>query len=247
MHARRWPAFHSRREARVITLVTGVGSKGQVGEVVAATFARRGDRVILVSRSEQEVRARAADLAAAGHTVSAYGCDLSDASAVERLAARVRAEHGERLDALVNLAGGFALSGPMAESDPVATEKQFTINFRTAYLATRAFLPSIRAGRGSIVFFASESVLDGARTNGTAAYAAAKSAVVALMRSVADEGRQWGVRSNAVAPAAIRTAANEASMGQDARYVEREDVAAAVAFLCSPEARAISGQIIRLR
>jgi 3-oxoacyl-[acyl-carrier protein] reductase len=67
------------------------------------------------------------------------------------------------------------------------------------------------------------------------------------MRSVADEGREHGVRANALAPAAIRTASNEASMGASARLIEREDVAAAVAFLCSPEARAITGQVIRLR
>jgi NAD(P)-dependent dehydrogenase (short-subunit alcohol dehydrogenase family) len=50
-----------------------------------------------------------------------------------------------------------------------------------------------------------------------------------------------------MAPAAIRTATNEASMGKETKYVEREDVASAVAFLCSSAARAVTGQIIRLR
>lgn len=107
--------------------------------------------------------------------------------------------------------------------------------------------PLVRSARGSVVFFASEAVVEGARTSGISAYTAAKAAVVALMRSVADEGRELGVRANALAPAAIRTATNEASMGADAKYVEREDVAAAVAFLCSPAARAITGQVLRLR
>ncbi|HEX7939617.1 MAG TPA: SDR family oxidoreductase, partial [Gemmatimonadaceae bacterium] len=103
------------------------------------------------------------------------------------------------------------------------------------------------AAKGSIVFFASEAALEGSRSSGVSGYAAAKAAVLAIMRSVADEGRATGVRANALAPASIRTATNEASMGKDARYIEREDVAAAVAFLCSPAARAVSGQVIRLR
>jgi NAD(P)-dependent dehydrogenase (short-subunit alcohol dehydrogenase family) len=126
-------------------------------------------------------------------------------------------------------------------------DRQLRINLETAYLTTRAFLPFVKAARGSIVFFASEAVLDGSRTSGIAGYVAAKMALVALMRSVADEGREDGVRANALAPSSIRTATNEASMGADARYVEREDVAAAVAFLCSPAASAITGQVLRLR
>lgn len=231
----------------MLSLITGVGSKGQVGEAVAAALAGRGDTVLLVSRSEDEVRARAAELVESGGSAHGYGCDLSDARAVDGLAARIRSEHGERLDALVNLAGGFGLSGPLAESDPAVVDRQLQINFMTAYLTTRAFFPLVRGARGSVVFFASEAVLEGARTSGISGYAAAKSAVVALMRSVADEGRELGVRSNALAPAAIRTATNESSMGANTKYVEREEVAAAVAFLCSPAARAITGQVIRLR
>jgi NAD(P)-dependent dehydrogenase (short-subunit alcohol dehydrogenase family) len=231
----------------VLSLITGVGSKGQVGETVAAALASRGDTVLLVSRAEAEVSARTAELVRAGRNAHGYACDLSDIRAVDQLAERVRSEHGDRLDALVNLAGGFGMSGPVAESDPAVFDRQLQINLTTAYVSTRAFLPLVRAARGSVVFFASESALEGARTSGMSAYAAAKSAVVALMRSVADEGRELGIRANALAPSSIRTATNEASMGANARYIEREEVASVVAFLCSPAASAITGQVIRLR
>jgi NAD(P)-dependent dehydrogenase (short-subunit alcohol dehydrogenase family) len=122
-----------------------------------------------------------------------------------------------------------------------------SINFTTAYLTTRAFMPMLVEARGAVVYFASEAVLEGARTSGVAGYVAAKSAVVALMRSVADEGRESGVRANALAPAAIRTATNEASMPAKTKFVEKEEVARAVQFLCSAEASAITGQVIRLR
>jgi NAD(P)-dependent dehydrogenase (short-subunit alcohol dehydrogenase family) len=231
----------------MLSLITGVGSKGQVGEAVAGALARRGDTVLLVSRVDEEVRARAAELGAAGLSAHGYACDLSDPKAVDRLAKRIRSEHGDRMDALVNLAGGFGASGPLSQSDPAMFDLQLRINLETAYLTTRAFLPFVKAARGSVVFFASEAVLDGSRTSGISGYVAAKTAVVALMRSVADEGRDDGIRANALAPSSIRTATNEASMGADARYLERDDVAAAVAFLCSPAATAITGQIIRLR
>lgn len=231
----------------MLSLVTGVGVKGQVGEAVAATLAQRGDTVLLVSRVEEEVRARADELVRAGYLAHGYACDLADPAAVDRLAERVRREQGEKLDALVNLAGGFGISGPLAQSDPATFQRQIQINLTTAYLTTRAFLPFLQPTRGAVVFFASEAVLDGSRTSGKAAYAAAKSAVVALMHSVADEGREQGIRANAIAPGSIRTATNEAAMGTDARYVEREDVASLVTFLCSPAARAITGQVIRLR
>jgi 3-oxoacyl-[acyl-carrier protein] reductase len=120
------------------------------------------------------------------------------------------------------------------------------INLTTAYLVTRAFLPFVRATKGSLVYFASEAVSPGGKVANIAAYAAAKAGVVSLMRSVAQEERASGVRANALAPTSIRTAANLSAMGEDIRYVEREEVAAVIAFLCSDVARAVTGQLITL-
>ena len=230
----------------MLVLITGVGAKGQVGESVAAAFADRGDTVLIVSRSDNEVSQRTSELSARGK-VFGYACDLSDAGQVASLADQVRSQHGSRLDALVNLAGGFGSSGRIGTSDPAAVQRMIEINFTTAYLTTRAFMPMLLEARGAVVYFASEAVLEGARTSGVAGYVSAKSAVVALMRSVADEGRERGVRANALAPAAIRTATNEASMPTKTKYVEREEVADAVLFLCSEEASGVTSQVIRLR
>ena len=229
----------------MLSLITGVGARGQVGEAVAETLGRRGDTVLIVARTAADADARARELSAAGR-VFGYACDLASEPMVAELAERIRREHGERLDALVNLAGGFAASGPVAASDVATVDRLMAINFRTAFLATRAFLPMVRAARGAIVYFASDTVIEGTYTRGVSAYVAAKSAVVALMRSVADEAVADGVRANALAPSAIRTATNEAGMAAGARFVEREDVAAAVAFLCSPDASAVTGQVVRL-
>lgn len=228
-------------------VLTGVGREGQVGEAVAAAFAELGARVFLVDRQETEARARADALVAAGRRAAGLGADLTDEAGVAALAERVRDATAGRVHALVHLAGGFAKSGPVAESDSALWAKQFALNATTAYLTARAFLPLLRAGKGSLVFFASEAVLPGGRTAGISAYAASKSAVVALMQSIAQDEKPTGVRANAVAPTSIRTAANLAAMGPDVAYVSREDVARVVLWLCSDDARAVTGQIIPVR
>ena len=227
-------------------LLTGVGGEGQVGEAVARAFADLGASLVLVDRTAAKVDARAADLVAAGKTARGYGCDLSNADELAALAERVKRDHGSRLTALVHMAGGFAMSGPVAESSIDVWNRQITIILTTAYLTSRAFLPMLREGKGALVFFASEAALPGKTGSNRSAYAIAKSGVLTLMQSIAAEERANGVRANAVAPTSIRTAANVAAMGENVRYVEREEIAAAVTFLCSDAAGAITGQVVAL-
>jgi NAD(P)-dependent dehydrogenase (short-subunit alcohol dehydrogenase family) len=213
---------------------------------VARAFAEQGDRVLLVGRTEQFVCGQADTLAAAGLSAYGYACDLSDPQRVDALAARLRAEHGPALDGVVLMAGGFAMSGPVASSDPADLDRQLTINLRTAYLTTRSVLPMIRITRGALVYFASEAVLPGGRLSGVSGYGIAKGAVVTLMRTVAQEERASGVRANAVAPGSIRTATNMQAMGEATPFVEREEVARVVTFLCSDAGANITGETLHL-
>lgn len=228
-------------------VLTGVGREGQVGEAVAAAFAELGARVFLVDRQEAEARARADALVARGLRAAGLGVDLTDETAVAALAERIRDATGGRVHALVHLAGGFTRSGSLTESDASLWTRQFALNATTAYLTSRAFLPLLRGTKGAMVFFASEAVLPGGRTAGISAYAASKSAVVALMQSISQDEAPKGVRANAVAPTSIRTAANLAAMGPDVAYVTREDVAKVVLWLCSDDARAVTGQVVPVR
>ncbi len=227
-------------------VLTGVGAEGQVGEVVARAFGRLGASLVLVDRTREHVEARADALMGAGMSATPYACDLTDEAAVAALADSVRKKHGDSVQALVHMAGGFAMSGPVADSSTDVWDRQMAINLTTAYFTARAFLPLLRAARGSIVFFASEAVLPGSTGAKASAYGAAKAGLVALMRAIAAEERANGVRANAVAPTSIRTATNERDMGSKVRYVEREQVADAVTFLCSPQASAISGVVLPL-
>ncbi len=236
------------QESRRIAVVTGIGRTGQSGEVIARALAQNSMRIVAVGRSGDEAKARADDLRAAGHDAQSFACDLSDESQVAALARDVARIAGSppRIDALVNIAGGFGMSGPVADSTLEVWHTQLSINVATAYLATRAFLPMLRTARGAIVYFSSAAALPGANVARMWAYAASKSSVIALMHAVAEEERASGVRANALAPTAIRTEANLSSMGDKTKYVEREDVAAAVSWLCSDASRAVTGQVIRL-
>ena len=234
-----------RFAGRTIVL-TGVGRKGQVGEVIARAFADEGATLILVGHGIDDATARAADLRSAGHAAQPEACDLTDPEAVAALAERVATRHNGRVDAVVHAAGGFAMSGSIADSDLGVWRQQLDINLTTAYLTTRAFLPMLRLARGSLVLFASASALPGEKVAEMSAYVVAKTGVTVLARAVAQEERDTGVRANAIAPTAIRTAKNLSTMGSKTRYVEREDVARAALFLCADESRAITGQILRL-
>jgi NAD(P)-dependent dehydrogenase (short-subunit alcohol dehydrogenase family) len=201
---------------------------------------------VLVDRTAAKAEARAAALRRDDKPARGYACDLADPASVAKLVESVQANHGPALHGLVHMAGGFAMSGPVAESSLDVWNRQLSINLTTAFLTTRAFLPSIRRARGSIVLFASQAALPGSTGANMSAYTVAKTGVAALMRAIAAEERANGVRANALAPASIRTAANLSSMGPDARYVEREHVASVVTFLCSPAASAITGELVPL-
>ena len=227
-------------------VLTGVGAKGQVGEAVARAFADLGASLVLVDRTAQTVQDRVAELTAAGNSARGYSCDLTDEAAVGSLIDSVRRDCGGQVHALVHMAGGFGMSGPVAESSLDVWNRQIAINLTTAYLTTRGFLPLVRAAKGAILLFASEAALPSATGSNRSAYAIAKAGVATLMRSIANEERKNGVRANALAPISIRTAVNVSAMGENARYIEREQVAAAVTFLCSNAASAISGELLPL-
>lgn len=226
-------------------LLTGVGREGQVGEAVAARLAADGFELILVDRTAENVAARAKAVRALGGTATPHACDLSDPDAVAELFKKV-ADGGAGLAAVVHMAGGFALTGSVAETAVGDWDRQLTINLRTAFLVARGAIPMLRVDGGSIVFFSSESALAGAKLSRISSYAVAKTGIATLAIAISQEERSHGIRANVLAPGSIRTATNVAAMGTAGPFVERQDVAATVSYLCSDAAGAINGQILRL-
>ncbi len=235
-----------------LVVITGVGRAGQVGEAIADRFAQLGASLALLDLQQDQVNERAQELrtrSSQGGPITAHAANLADPGETSRVAAELLAQHplaNGAVHAVICAAGGFGMTGPIDAVDPAAWSKQFTINLETAFSITRALLPAVRAARGSFVYFGSAAVLPGGSSKGMAAYAAAKSGVLSLMRTVSMDERVQGVRANAVAPTAVRTTSNLADMGDKTEYVERESVADVVAMLASPIARNITGQVLLL-
>ncbi|MGB6969536.1 MAG: SDR family oxidoreductase, partial [Methyloceanibacter sp.] len=148
-----------------------------------------------------------------------------------------------RIDILVNLAGGLTRYKPAVEVSVEDWREELDNNLLSAFLTSRAVLPSMQAaGGGAIVNFARA----GLSQANMVAYNCAKAGIEALTRTFALEGRDAGIRVNAVAPGLVDTASNVAAMKPKdlKRWTKREDIADAVVFLASPAAAGITGQVV---
>jgi NAD(P)-dependent dehydrogenase (short-subunit alcohol dehydrogenase family) len=225
-----------------VALVTGVSRDGQVGQAVARALAAEGAALAIVARSRANVEARAQELKANGARVVPVAANLTAESEVQQLVDRVVSECG-RLDILVNLAGGLTRYKPAIEVTLDDWTQELGNNLLAAFLCSRAAFPRLRdAGGGAIVNFARA----GSPQANMVAYNCAKAGVEALTRTLALEGRDHGIRVNAVAPGLVDTESNlEAMKPKDLKkWARREDIARAVVFLASDASAGVTGQTL---
>jgi NAD(P)-dependent dehydrogenase (short-subunit alcohol dehydrogenase family) len=171
------------------------------------------------------------------------GVDLSSAEGARKAMADVKAKFG-RLDALINIAGGFRWE--TVQGGDIATwDLLYAMNVKTTLNASKAAIPYLlESGAGRIVNVGANGAVKAAA--GTGAYAASKAGVHRLTESLAEELKNRGVTVNAVLPSIIDTPANRADMPNAAfdRWVAPADLAAVILFLASDEAKAVTGALI---
>jgi 2-hydroxycyclohexanecarboxyl-CoA dehydrogenase len=236
-----------------VAVVTG-GASG-MGEATCHELGRRGHKVAVLDLNETAAQRVADDLRAAGVTALGVGADVTDRPGLEQAFAKVRSDLGP-ITVLVTSAGMFGFSA-FGEITVESWTRIIDVNLTGTFHCCQLALPDmLDAQWGRIVMISSSSAQRGSPF--AAHYAASKGGVITLTKSLAREYAQHGITVNNIPPSGIETPMQHEA--QAAGYLASNeqiaaniplgylgnggDIAAAVAFLCSEEARYITGQVL---
>lgn len=241
------------RFAGMVALITGAGSG--IGEATAHRLSAEGASVVLAGRSVGSLERVAAAIAAGGGEVSVVVTDVTDAESAANAVSFCRVHHG-RLDVVFNNAGVIFREKDAPSTTVEEWDLTMDVSAKGTFLISKHAVPLlVESGGGAIVNNASYFGLVGGR--GTAAYSAAKGAVVLLTKAMALDHASDGVRVNCVCAGSVDTPMLAREMeemgGADVvrhlfeekhplgRIASADEIAAAVAFLASDEAGFITG------
>lgn len=213
--------------------VVVTGAAGAVGRKVIETLNASGWKVIGIDLAE---------IKNDGAALALSGVDLTDEKAMQAAAEHIQGAFG-KLDGLVNVAGGFAWE-TVAGGEVATWDRLYTMNVKTALIASRVLLPMLRASHGSIVNIGAAAANKAAM--GMGAYAASKAGVARLTEALAEELKDEGIRVNAVLPSIIDTPGNRTDMAEAdfGRWVTPDQLTSVIAFLLSPAASAVTGALL---
>ncbi|HET7589863.1 MAG TPA: SDR family oxidoreductase [Solirubrobacterales bacterium] len=229
-------------EDRVIA-IAGVG--GGLGPVVAEQLAALGATVAGTDRSQESLDSLAADLGLPPDRWDGRTADLLDEEAT-RAWCDALVERFGRVDGLVHLVGGWRGGRPLHEAPLSDWDLLHDLLVRTVQHTTRAFHDQLLATGGRFVLVSAKQAQN--PSNASAAYAAAKAAAEAWTLALADGFEPGGATANIIVVEAILTPRmrEEEPGAEHPTFTPAEDVAAAIAYLCSDEAKMMNGQRLAL-
>lgn len=235
------------RFSQKVAVVTGVNDRG-IGGAIARRLAEEGACVVALWQDRPS--RLIARLNKRGHQLLDLECDITQQASVTAAVEQILKQYG-RIDVLVNNAG-VDHSGTLSETSDDDWQRVIDVNLTGSMRMIRSCLPYIPSGTGAIINLA--SVLGMAGCGGFPAYSATKAGIIGLTQSLASELAPQGIRAVCVAPALVLSPMTHKyvlEMGDDVEEQLRpshplgagtpEDVAAAVAFVASNEARWITG------
>src|SRR6267143_1426406 len=190
----------ARFEGKVVLVAGGTGG---LGRAVTLAFLEEGAKAAVTYRTKEEFDALKSAAGTNGSKLEGHAVDVTDEAAVRQLIEKIVGKY-RRLDAMVNTVGGYAGGTKLWELETKVFEQMLALNLRSGYALSRAAVRAmLKEGHGAIVNVASKAAIDHA--GGAAAYAASKSAAVALLDSLAADLKGSGVRANTILPSIIDT------------------------------------------
>jgi NAD(P)-dependent dehydrogenase (short-subunit alcohol dehydrogenase family) len=239
------------------------GGAGGMGFATAKRLAGRGDRIIIADLPGPRLDEAGSALARMGADHLLASLDAREVSACRDVVAAA-AEWGDGLDILVNAAGVW-LEGPSAEVSESDWDRVLSVNLKGAFFLISAAIPHLACKRGVVINIASDAGLVG--NKGAAVYCASKGGLVLLTKSLALELAPLGVRVNAVCPADVATPMLEFQaerygggdprgyvrqllarypQGEAARFIDADEIARFIEYLCETAAAPITGAAIAI-
>jgi NAD(P)-dependent dehydrogenase (short-subunit alcohol dehydrogenase family) len=250
------PRFRSRllnNKEVIVPLLEGksiiiTGASSGIGLAAARIFAAEGARLVLIARREEPLQVIVREITASGGFAVACPGDVADADTHERAVEAALHSCGQ-LDGAFNNAGGIEVFKPLADVTAEEWERTISVNLTSCFLAARSQVPAmLRTGGGSIVF-TSSFVGNSTGIPGLGAYAAAKSGIAGLVRSLTADYAHLGIRANALLAGGTDTPGGgsdenkawAATLHPVGRIAKPEEIANAALFLISDSSSFVVG------